>query len=113
MSPLLATRTKEQAAAAAAFDALAGHASSTTEPEALASLAMSQEATASTASVVCSAEERSKGYLERIQRAIGDPRQCVAQSQLPRDVVAYESRHVGKVREVYMLCQGCQTGFNT
>lgn len=49
------------------------------------------------AEVVANAQEKTKVYLERINAAVTDPAQCIAESNLDEGMVKHGSRYVGKV----------------
>ena len=51
----------------------------------------------SVAKVVADAQEKTKGYLPRIEVAVEDPGQCIEESHLDKEAVGYSTRTVGKV----------------
>lgn len=58
------------------------------------------ETTAVVARVVADAQEKTKGYLPRIEAAVEDNGQCIEESHLDQEAVGYSTRTVGKVSEV-------------
>lgn len=72
----------------------------------MAAMASAAAGGLSVSRVVADAQEKTKGYLPRIEDAVGDPGQCMAESHLDEGVVKYGKRSVGKVWEVAQ-CGGC------
>lgn len=64
---------------------------------ALAAVAPGTTGSLSVATVVADAQEKTKGYLARIEAAVEDPGQCIEESHLDKGVVDYRTRTVGKV----------------
>lgn len=64
---------------------------------AIAAVAPGTTAPLSEAKVVADAQEKTKGYLPRIEAAVDDPSQCIEESHLDKEVVGYSTRTVGKV----------------
>lgn len=69
---------------------------------AIAAVAPGTTAPLSEAKVVADAQEKTKGYLPRIEAAVDDPSQCIEESHLDKEVVGYSTRTVGKVRDTYV-----------
>ncbi|CAN0384082.1 unnamed protein product [Ascophyllum nodosum] len=55
--------------------------------------------------MVHDAQEKTKGYLPKINAAVKDAAQCIGESNLDKDVVKYSTKTVGKVRDTY-VCDG-------
>ena len=47
--------------------------------------------------MVHDAQEKTKGYLPKINAAVKDAAQCIGESNLDKDVVKYSTKTVGKV----------------
>ncbi|CAM9947115.1 unnamed protein product, partial [Discosporangium mesarthrocarpum] len=52
--------------------------------------------------VVALAQEKTKGYLDRIEGAFADSGHCIAETHLDNGLVPYQTRHIGKVRDTYV-----------
>lgn len=64
----------------------------------------------SLAAVVAEAQEKTKGYLGRIEAAVDDPdAECIAESHLDQELVGHGKRTVGKVsrRVLFLWVSGC------
>lgn len=51
----------------------------------------------SVSKIIHDAQEKTKGYIPTIEAAVGNPVQCMDESNLDKEVVKYNSKTVGKV----------------